>query len=251
MDLEGLLAFCPYLGHYFPCRPRRRGLRCLASTLFRSPLLPVATYRGPPCARAFIRPVSHPTVLLLCPSSSCHFFPFHPHLSSQKQGNRPNHRRRLHRTVPLTLSCRVETRQDAPFRRPVYLPRNYPFRNCWVIDRVHRADRFATYPTRRDRHRRPRTFLDRGCRYVFQHVMEPRAATPMGSPAILRFAQSWDCVSRIGRDSERRRARKGEHKRDITSFKSNADARPDGRSCDERTRGALRGHPDDDIRRAF
>ena len=198
MDLEGFLALYPYLGHHFPRCPRRRELHCLESALIRAPLLPVATYRGPPCACAFIRPISHPAVLLLCSASSGYFYPLHPHCSSKKQGHRASRRRRLHRTVPLTLSCRFKTRQDAPFGRPVYLPRHYPFRNCWIVDRVHRANRFATYPTRRDRYCRPSTFLDRGCRHAFQHAVEPRTATPVGPPAVLRIAQSWNRVARIG-----------------------------------------------------
>jgi hypothetical protein len=252
MDLEGFLALYPYLGHHFPRCPRRRGLRCLESTLIRAPLLPMATHRGPPCACAFVWPISHSAVLLLCSASSRHFCPFHPHLSSEKQGHRANRWRRLHRVIPLALSCRFETWQDAPFGRSVYLPRHYPFRNCWVDDRIHRANQFTTYPTCRDRSCRPSTFLDRGCRDVVQHAVEPRSATPVGPPAVLCFTQPWNRVTRIGRKGRREGAGKGRHKRDIASFKSDADARwAHGRSCDERTRRALRGDSNDNIRRAF
>lgn len=252
MDLEGFLALYPSLGYHFPRCPRRRGLRCLKSTLIRAPLLPMATYRGPPCACTFIWPIPHSTVFLFCSASDRHFSPFHPHLSSKKQGHRANRRRRLHRIISLALSCRFETRQDAPFGRSVYLPRHYSFRNGWVVDRIHRANQLAAYPTCRDRSCRPSTFLDRGCRNVVQHVVEPRPATPVVPPAILCFAQPWNRVTRIGRKGRREGAGKGKCKRDITSFKSDADARwAHGRSCDERTRRALRGDPNDNIRRAF
>lgn len=198
MDFEGFLALYPYIGHHFPRCPWRRGRRCLESTLIRPPLLPVATHRGPPCACAFIWSISHSAVLLLCSTSSCHFYPFHPHLSSEKQGHRASRWRRLHRVIPLALSCCFETWQDAPFGHSVYLPRHHPFRNCWIADCVHRANQFATYPTCRDRSCCPSTFLDRGSRNVVQHVVEPRPAALVGPPAVLRFAQSWNRVTRIG-----------------------------------------------------